>query len=103
MTYGKLLRRMEGAGGVDSVHAASWVAIEFQASAAMLLLLALAARLISPYLALPALVAGALLLRGRQLTGAVLKENDDRLQTLLFYFIATFALITACIVSGVLL
>ena len=89
--YDRLMRRLRDEGHADSVHAASWVAIEFQAAAALLLMVFMAARLASAYLALPALAAGLLLLRGRQLTDAVLGENDSRFQTLLFYFILSFA------------
>jgi hypothetical protein len=91
--YDRLLKRLGGREHADSIHAASWVAIEFQAALAMLLLLFLAARFVSPYLAVPALLLGILALRGKQLTDTVLRENDSRFQTLLFYFIVTFAFI----------
>jgi hypothetical protein len=91
--YRKLVERMGEGGRGDSVHAASWMAIEFQAAAALTLMLVLGARLVSPWLALPAFLLGALSLGGRQLTEAIFRENDSRFETLLFYFMASFALI----------
>ena len=91
--YDRIVKKLGERGEADSVHAASWVAIEFQAAAAFLLMLVLAARLASPYLALPALLVGIAALRGRHLTETVLRENDRRFQTLLFYSIISFAFI----------
>ena len=95
--YDRLLQGLRKEGHADSVHAASWVAIEFQAAATVLLLLVLAARLMSPYLAFPAFVVGVLALRGRHLTETVLRENDMRFQTLLSYLILSFAVILAAV------
>jgi hypothetical protein len=97
MAYDGLVEGLRREGRADSIHAASWFAIEFQASAALLLLFVLAARLVSPLLALPALFGGILALRGRTLTEMVLRENDRRFDTLLAYFISTFAAIVVVV------
>ncbi len=93
--YEKLVDSVKGRERADGVHAASWVAIEFQAAAALLLAVFLAARLVSIYLAPVALAIAVAALRGRQLTGAVLRENDDSLDTLLYWFVMFFAFVTA--------
>ncbi|MBD3387804.1 MAG: hypothetical protein GF416_02035 [Candidatus Altiarchaeales archaeon] len=92
--YGDLLKGLWNRDSGDSVHAASVFAIEFQSIAAFLLLTFLAVRFISAYAALPAVLLALMLLRGRTLTFTVLRENDDRFQTLLFYLIVSLGVIS---------
>jgi len=91
--YEKLVDSVKGRERADSVHAASWIGIEFMSFAAALLGVFLAVRLVSVYLAPVALLLGIAALRGRQLTVGVLAENDDSLDTLLYWFIMFFAFV----------
>jgi len=93
--YDGLMRDMGDVDGRDSVHAASWIAIEFQAAATLILMGMLAARLLHPLLAVPAIVVGAAVIWKLELTPFVLAENDQRFQTLLFYFMVVFGMLMA--------
>jgi len=106
--YDRVVRRLRDVGRLDGEHAASWVAMEFQAAAALLLLVLLfvrltslqclqavsgvsAAHMFSWVLGLAALAAAAYLTRGVDFTGAVLGENDGGIQTLLYHMVASLA------------
>lgn len=90
--YDRLLKSM---GGGDAEHAASHIAMEHMSKAAAVLLIFWFANLFSIWAALASIPASILLLGGKNLSNRVTKENDDRLDTLLFYMTVTFAAILA--------
>lgn len=92
--YEGLVDGLKKKGESDSVHAASALAIEYQSAAAFVLLAVLAARLIHPLLGLVAFTATVALSYRGPLTYRVLKENDDRMETLLYYMVASLGFIT---------
>ena len=90
--YERINERLRELGEGDAVHAASAIAVEFQSAVAAVLLVFLAARMISIYFAVPAALITLILLKNKMLTFDVFCENDDRFQTLLHYLVVTLAL-----------
>ncbi len=89
--YQRLLDTLRGRGEGDSIHSASAIAVEYQSTLAFILLAFLAARMVNLYFGAAAALAVFLAMRNRVLTFDVFTENDDRIQTLMYYLILTLA------------
>jgi hypothetical protein len=90
--YDKLYEGIKREGEADAVHLASAAPMEYQSIIAVLLLLHLTVRFISIYAAVFVLAAAIILFKGRVLSFGVVRENDDRFQTLLYYTVLTLSL-----------
>ncbi|MBU0762847.1 MAG: hypothetical protein KKD39_07455 [Candidatus Altiarchaeota archaeon] len=92
MMYQKLLKSMGGE-KPDSIHAASYVGIEFMSKMALLLMVFYILKFISAYAAAVAVFGLAFLTKDKALTPYVISENSDSFETLLHYLIVTMSLL----------
>ncbi len=91
--YSKLLEGLKKRGEKEASHSASFFAIEYMSKTALILLVFLIVRWISTPAAVAATIVCAISLRGKTITEGVLRENDDKFQTLLYYTILSLAVI----------
>ena len=91
--YEELIDGLQKRGERDSVHAASYFAIEYMSKAALILLLVWILKPFSLIFAVPFVIALVFVLRGINFSDQVLHENNDQFQTLLFYMITTLAIV----------